>query len=112
MTLLEEALKSDLCIISVMGAHAGESVDVIFNRKIADIELAGKTFWLMRSPKALPVQVQDICTSSPAYTIFVEPSSKGGARPTRNNKAAKEHSVDKKVWFSTSERCRSCHREN
>ncbi len=98
MTLLEEALKSDLCIISVMGAHAGESVDVIFNRKIADIELTGKTFWLMRSPKALPVQVQDICTSSPAYTIFVEPSSKGGARPTTNNEAAKEHSVDKKIW--------------
>jgi hypothetical protein len=93
MTLLEEALKSDLCIISVMGAHAGEGVDVIFNRKIADIELTGKTFWLMRSPKALPIQVQDICKSSPAYTIFVEPSSKGGARPTTNNEAAKEHSV-------------------
>jgi hypothetical protein len=102
MTLLEEALKSDLCIISVMGAHAGEGVDVIFNRKIADIELTGKTFWLMRSPKALPIQVQDICKSFPAYTIFVEPSSKGGARPTTNNAAAKEHSVDKKKWSQLS----------
>ncbi len=44
MTLLEDALKSDLCIISVMGAHAGEGTDVIFNRKIADIARTGKTF--------------------------------------------------------------------
>jgi len=99
MTLLEEALKSDRCIISVMGAHAGEGADVIFNRKIADIERTGKTFWLMRSPKARPIQVQDICKPSPAYTIFVEPASKGGARPTTNNEAAKEHSADKKIWF-------------
>ena len=98
MTLLEEALKSDRCIISVMGAHAGEGVGVIFNRKIADIERTGKTFWLMRSPKARPIQVQDICKSSSAYTIFVEPASKGGARPTTNNEAAKEHSADKKIW--------------
>jgi hypothetical protein len=98
MTLLEEALKSDRCIISVMGAHAGEGVDAIFNRKIADIERTGKTFWLMRSPKARPIQVQDICKPSPAYTIFVEPASKGGARPTTNNEAAKEHSADKKIW--------------
>ena len=98
MTLLEEALKSDRCIISVMGAHAGEGADVIFNRKIADIERTGTTFWLMRSPKARPIQVQDICKPSPTYTIFVEPAAKGGARPTTNNEAAKEHSADKKIW--------------
>ena len=99
MKLIEEALESYRCIISVMGAHAGESVDVIFNRKIADIERTGKTFWLMRSPKARPIQVQDICKSSPAYTIFVEPAFKGGARPATSNDAAKEHSADKKIWI-------------
>jgi len=98
MTLLEDALKSPRCIISVIGDHAGEGVDVIFNRKIADIERTGKTFWLMKSPKARPVQVQDICKPTPAYTIFVEPATKGGARPTTGNEAAKEQSVDKKIW--------------
>ena len=81
-----------------MGVHAGEGVDVIFNRKIADIERTGKTFWLMRSPKALPIHVQNICKSSSAYTTFVEPASKGGARPTTNNETAREHSTDKKIW--------------
>ena len=98
MTLLEKALKNDRCIISVMGVHAGEGVDVIFNRKIADIERTGKTFWLMRSPKALPIHVQNICKSSSAYTTFVEPASKGGARPTTNNETAREYSTDKKIW--------------
>ena len=98
MTLLEDALISDQCIISVMGAHAGEGIDVIFKRKIADIERTGKTFWLMRSPKARPIHVQTICKSSPTYTIFVEPASKGGARPTTNSEAAREYSADKKAW--------------
>jgi len=99
MALLEDALKSTRCIISVMGDHAGESVDAIFNRKIADIERTGRTFWLMKSPKARPAQVQDICKLSPAYTIFVEPATKGGARPTIIDEAAREYSVDKKVWY-------------
>jgi hypothetical protein len=50
MTLIEEALKSARCIISVMGDHAGEGTDAIFIRKIADIKQTGITFWLMRSP--------------------------------------------------------------
>ena len=53
----------------------------------------------MRSPKARPIQVQDICKSSPAYPIFIEPASKGGARPTTSNEAAKEYSADKKIWL-------------
>jgi hypothetical protein len=59
----------------------------------------GKTFWLMKSPKARPVQVQDICKPTPAYTIFVEPATKGGARPTTRDEAAREYSVDKKIWY-------------
>lgn len=81
MTLLEEALNCPQCIISVMGDHAGEGIDAIFERKTADIEHIGKTFWLMRSPKARPAQVQGICKTIPSHTIFVEPATKGGARP-------------------------------
>jgi hypothetical protein len=82
-----------------MGDHAGEGVDAIFNRKIADIVRIGKTFWLMRSPKARPVQVQEMCETVPTYTIFVEPATKGGARPTTAETAAREYSVDGEHWF-------------
>jgi len=98
MALLNEALLSPRCIISVMGDHAGEAVDAIFSRKTADINRIGKTFWLMKSPKARPAQVQEICKPSPAYIIFVEPATKGGARPTTTEDAAKEYSPDGQSW--------------
>jgi hypothetical protein len=82
-----------------MGDHAGEGVDAIFNRKIADIVRTGKTFWLMKSPKARPAQVREICETVPTYTIFVEPATKGGARPTTTETAAREYSVDGEHWL-------------
>jgi hypothetical protein len=98
MGLLEAALEGQNCVVSVMGDHAGEGADEIFNRKIADINRLGKTFWLMRSSKARPAQVQGMCTTIPAYTIFVEPSTKGGARPTTVEDPAKEYSDDRVLW--------------
>lgn len=96
--LLEAALACPQCVLSVMGDHAGESVDEIFKRKIADIERVGKTFWLIRSPKSRPAQVRDICNASPSYTIFVEPATKGGARPTTEEDTASEYSDDLLLW--------------
>jgi hypothetical protein len=81
-----------------MGDHAGEGVEAIFERKIADIDRTGKTFWLMKSPKAQPAKVYEICKFIPAYTIFIEPATKGGARPTTSDDAAKEYSKDRKIW--------------
>jgi hypothetical protein len=81
-----------------MGEHAGESVQTIFERKTADIQRTGKTFWLIRSPKARPDQIQEVCKSIPSYGIFIEPASKGGACPTTETDAAKEYSVNKNEW--------------
>ncbi len=66
--------------------------------KKADIERIGVTFWLIRSPKARPLQVQGICKTFPAYTIFVKPATKGGTRPTTQEDAAKEYSDDGLLW--------------
>lgn len=98
MSELETALASPHCIISVMGSHAGEDADVIFDRKKSDIGVADMAFWLIRSPKARPDQAQQMCSILPGYTIFIEPSTKGGARPTTEAKAAKEYSRDRILW--------------
>jgi hypothetical protein len=98
MTELKEALASSQCVISVMGEHAGEGANFIFDRKISDIEQTGKTFWLVRSPKARPAHVQKMCSTSPGYMIFIEPATKGGARPTIEAEAAKEYSHDRALW--------------
>ena len=99
MPLLHEALVAPGCVISVMGAHAGEDADLIFRRKIADCARVGRTFWVARSPKARPAQVQTICTRGWGYVVFVDPSSPGGARPTTRADSATEYSPDRTAWF-------------
>jgi len=98
MTELESALASESCVVSVMGAHAGEAPDVIFERKKTDIAETGMSLWLIRSSRARPAQVQEMFSKFPGYTIFVEPSTVGGARPTLEASAAKEYSADRVIW--------------
>ena len=100
MPLIDEALDASECVISVMGAHAGEDADTIFGRKIDDCATIGCTFWVAKSPKARPAQVQAICDRGPGYVIFVDPASPGGARPTTESVRATEYSPDRARWFS------------
>ena len=100
MTILNKAISNPECIISVMGDHAGEDANSIFDRKIADISRTGKTFWLMKSPKARPIQVQELCRIKPVYIFFIESATIGGARPTTTEDAAKEYSSDGQSWYS------------
>jgi hypothetical protein len=99
MSLLNEALRAPKCVISVMGAHAGEDATAIFSRKIRDCREVGRTFWVAKSAKARPAQVQAICNSSHSYVIFVEPASPGGARPTKGSYSATEYSPDRATWL-------------
>jgi hypothetical protein len=99
MSLLEEALGASECVISVMGAHAGEDADVIFGRKIEDCEALGRTFWVAKSAKAGPAQVQAVCRSGRGFVFFVEPASPGGTRPTTESDSATEYSSDKATWL-------------
>ena len=99
MSLLDEALLAPTCVISVMGAHAGEDAAAIFSRKIGDCREVGRTFWVAKSAKARPAQVQAICVASPGYVIFVEPATPGGARPTKESDSATEYSPDRATWL-------------
>ena len=69
MGLLEAALAGPNCVVSVMGDHAGEGADGS-NRKKADINRLGKTFWLMRSSKARPAKVLGDVYNSPSIYDF------------------------------------------
>jgi hypothetical protein len=99
MSLVEEALRASTCVISVMGAHAGEDAAVIFGRKTADCLETGRTFWVAKSARARPGQVQALCNSTPGYVIFIEPATPGGARPTRRSDAATAYSPDGATWL-------------
>jgi hypothetical protein len=99
MSLLDEALRASECVISVMGAHAGEDAAAIFGRKMEDCTEIGRTFWVAESAKARPAQVQAICKSSHGYVIFIEPAAPGGARPTKESDAATSCSPDRATWL-------------
>jgi len=98
MPLLQAALDAPWCVISVMGAHAGEEVDAIFDRKVTDCKTSGRTFWVAKSAKARPGQVQELCATSSGHVVFVEPATPGGARPTTQAERATEFSADRVDW--------------
>lgn len=100
MSLIDAALAAPCCVLSVMGGHAGEDAYSIFDRKIADLNRVGRTFWVAKSPKARPPQVQDLCRLGPGYVIFVEPATAGGARPTVEADVATEYAADPPGWQS------------
>lgn len=99
MSLVDEALRASMCVISVMGAHAGEDAATIFGRKIEDCTQTGRTFWVAKSAKARPAQVQAMCNSAQGYAIFVDPATPGGARPTKETESACAYSLDHATWF-------------
>jgi len=90
-------------VLSVMGPHAGEEEEEIFLRKRTDIIKCGQTFWLIRSHSAKPDMVQSLCLAAAKagctpVCLFVEPSTHGGAVPTKSSRAASEYSPDLTTW--------------
>lgn len=90
-----DVLSTDRVVLSVMGPHAGESTAAIFSRKAADITAGGSTLWLCRSPQARPDRTQHF---RPNFVLFLEASSKNGARPTTTEERATMLSMDGTKW--------------
>ena len=65
-----QASNEKYIVISVMGPHAGESEDEIFQRKIGDISKIGLSLWLIKSHQAKPNMVQDICGRINTLSIY------------------------------------------
>ena len=87
-------------VISIIGSHAGQTKEEIFDRKIKDIHNTGITFWLMKSYKAKPQLVQQLClkNNNDNYCIFIEGSSKNSVTPTKIACCAENYSKDKLIW--------------
>ena len=95
--------KEKYIIFSVIGSHAGELKQEIFERKIEDINRVGHTFWLYESNQTKPNIVQDFCKRAKkegknVLCFFIEPSSLGGAKPTKISISAKSYSMNNKEW--------------
>lgn len=96
-------IESKYLIISVIGPHAGETENKIFERKIEDIINVEKTFWLIKSHQSKPDIVQQfyrigLSEKFKIYCFFIEPSSIGGANSTKTDMSAKSFSSDGETW--------------
>ena len=103
MTKESAITHSHYLIISIVGSHAGEGLRDIFLRKRREINTAGKTYWLIQSHKAKTEQVQRLCKKAriknvAVYCLFIEPSQKGGAKPTLHGEVALFTSLDNQNW--------------
>jgi hypothetical protein len=102
-------LDNKYIIISVIGSHAGEEISLIFSRKQEELKSRNETYWLVKSFKAKTSQIQNICKQADkeresVYCLFIESSSKNGARPTIHDSKAQYFSVDGKAWTILSEK--------
>lgn len=90
-------------MLSVVGSHAGESSGEIFQRKIADIDRVGRTYWVICSHGARPDMVQAVGQAvsrraREALCAFLTASAPGGAVPTKASSLASEYSTDQSNW--------------
>ncbi len=82
-------------IISIIGWHAGESVEAIVRRKQGDIANTGRTIWLFHSQKAPVPLVQEFGRKYPGPAVIF---LRGSAFPTGTSDQAAEMSDDRRSW--------------
>lgn len=94
-------------IISVIGQHAGCSIQKILKTKIEDIQIHGYCLWVICSkPSSPPIAIPFFAgeETAPIYFISASGATKrkpdGNAAPTKTRKIASEYSVNKKDWIS------------
>src|SRR3989344_4329172 len=103
MTNINSISKKKYLLFSVIGSHAGESEQEIFNRKKREILNADKSFWLIKSFKSKTEDIQNFCRlaseeGEDIFCIFLEASQKGGAQPTKTNSVAYQFSSNNIHW--------------
>lgn len=87
-------------VITIVGEHAGESLDEIFQRKRKDIDQYGYTYWLFKSHSARPEVVQQLAKNNKENLkcYFIHASTKSGARPTKQQEVLRSYSPDNINW--------------
>lgn len=86
-------------VFSLVGPHAGQSLEEIFERKIKDCKTTGQTFWLYHSHR---------CTKAlfdlykPTEVWFISASKPGATKQTKSSTLAQQFFKDEE-WFEFDE---------
>ena len=108
--ILETGLLSHKVLLSVIGDHAGCTVEENYARKIHDIAQCGESFWLMKSASARFDDLSQFCKAEEkeiesekekekyVFILWIAAGSKGGAKPTSTSTAVTAISADGEAW--------------
>ena len=100
-SLLDAAQNANYVFISVMGPHANEKEDDIYERKYNDIVGCGESFWVSGIDEKFIKECREKLHGADGYVILVEASSNGNsAANTTGDKKATEYSINKEKWDS------------
>ena len=96
---LDKAKSANYVFISVMGPHANESEDEIFDRKANDIKKAGESFGVSKINQSFVDECRSKLNGQIGYLILVESSGNGkAAANTKTDERAKQYSEDRINW--------------
>ena len=82
-------------VFSLVGPHAGQSLEEIFERKIKDCENLNQTFWVYHSHRCTK-NIFDI--RKPSEVWFISASKPGAAKQTKSSTVAQQFFKDDQ-WF-------------
>ena len=92
--IVSRAKNSEFCIFSIVGPHCGETLESILNRKKADIDGGGFSFWNVKLNVRFIENLRNSLEGRRCYVILLE----GNANDTRGNDIAKFYSSDNARW--------------
>ena len=82
-------------VFSLVGPHAGQSLEEIFERKIKDCEVLKETFWVYQSSCCTKGLFD---THKPSEILFISASKPGAAKQTKSSTLAQQFFKNKQ-WF-------------
>ena len=94
-SLLYSALNAKYVFISVMGPHANETENDIYTKKLNNIKICGKSFWVSRIFKKYIEESRRKLNRETGYLILVESKS---ATDTKEAQTATKYSENQKIW--------------
>lgn len=99
MNLLNDAKNADHVFISVMGPHANETPEEIYEKKKEDLKKYGESFWVSGVDEKFVMECRGKLNGKVGYLILVESSGDGkSAADTKSSEPAINYSEDRVNW--------------
>lgn len=96
-TSTKQEVNDDKILATIAGSHAGCTLEQILTQKRQDIQVTGKTIWLVYSHQVSPGMVQKFLKNEKEAYCYLVLADENSSPPTKSQ--AKQCSIDFQTWF-------------